>query len=195
MKAEYKNIGFDALIPSLQAGQCDAILSGLFDKPERRQVVNLLDYASVGNSVIVKSNSTLKIDALIDLSGKPVAVEAGTTLEHELQDASNQLVKAGKPAIKIAALPKASDAFQELGTGLVDAYYGTTAQAAYFNKQNPSSVKLSGRQTSTFNIGIGTTKADAGLQSAFDGAFKKIVSNGQYRQLLQRWDFQPATTP
>lgn len=195
VKAEYRNIGFDALIPSLQAGQCDAILSGLFDKPERRQAIDLLDYAQVGNSVIVKANSTLKIAGLADLSGKQVAVEAGSTLEHELQDASAQLAKAGKPAIKIAALPKASDAFQQLGVGLVDAYYGTTAQAAYFNKQNPGSVKLAGPQTSTFKIGIGMTKADAALHAALDAALKKTLANGQYRQLLRRWDFEAATTP
>src|SRR4051794_5352502 len=35
VKSEHKNIAFDGLIPGLQAGQCDAIISGLYDKPAR----------------------------------------------------------------------------------------------------------------------------------------------------------------
>ena len=30
IKSEHKNIAFDGLIPALQAGQCDAIISGLY---------------------------------------------------------------------------------------------------------------------------------------------------------------------
>jgi polar amino acid transport system substrate-binding protein len=192
VKAEFKNIGFDALIPSLQAGQCDAILSGLFDKPERRKVIDLVDYASVGNSLIVKSNNAVKFNALTDLSGRSVAVEAGSTLEHELDAASDQLKQSGKPAIKIAALPKASDAFQQLSTGLVEAYYGTTAQASYFNKQNPGSVKLASPQTSSFFIGVGTPKSDAALHDAVTAALKTVVSNGKYDALLKKWSFESA---
>jgi polar amino acid transport system substrate-binding protein len=190
VKAEFKNIGFDALIPSLQAGQCDAILSGLFDKPERRQVIDLLDYASVGNSLIVKSNNAVKFNGLSDLSGRAVAVEAGSTLEHELDAANDKVKQAGKPAIKIAALPKASDAFQQLSTGLVEAYYGTTAQASYFNKQNPGSVKLASPQTSSFFIGVGTPKSDAPLHDALTAALKTVVANGKYDALLKKWNFE-----
>jgi polar amino acid transport system substrate-binding protein len=192
VKAEFKNIGFDALIPSLQAGQCDAILSGLFDKPERRQVIDLVDYASVGNSLIVKSNNAVKFNGLSDLSGRSVAVEAGSTLEHELDAANDQVKQAGKPAIKIAALPKASDAFQQLSTGLVEAYYGTTAQASYFNKQNPGSVKLASPQTSSFFIGVGTAKSDAPLHDALSAALKTVVANGKYNALLKKWSFESA---
>ncbi|TIS82895.1 MAG: transporter substrate-binding domain-containing protein, partial [Mesorhizobium sp.] len=35
VKSEHKNIGFDGLIPALLANQCDAIISGFYDKPER----------------------------------------------------------------------------------------------------------------------------------------------------------------
>src|SRR5476651_1467090 len=53
VKSDFKNISFDGLIPAIQAGQCDAIISGLFDKPKRREVLDFVDYAFLGNSVIV----------------------------------------------------------------------------------------------------------------------------------------------
>ena len=43
VKSEHNDIGFDALIPSLQAGQCDAIISGLANRPKRREVVDFVD--------------------------------------------------------------------------------------------------------------------------------------------------------
>src|SRR5262245_34766786 len=43
VKSDFKNITFDGLIPAIQAGQCDAIISGLFDKPKRREVLDFVD--------------------------------------------------------------------------------------------------------------------------------------------------------
>jgi polar amino acid transport system substrate-binding protein len=193
VKAEFKNISFDGLIPALQAGQCDAIISGLFDKPARREVLNLIDYANVGNSVIVKSDSSLHVDKLVELSGHSVAVESGSTLEQDIDQANDAAVKAGQPPIKIAALPKASDAYQQLMTGLVEAYYGSTAQEAYFNSQNPGSVKLASPQTSTFLTGIGIPKSDAEMTKAIQTAFTAIQANGQYDAVVKKWDFDSMT--
>jgi polar amino acid transport system substrate-binding protein len=190
IKVEFKNIGFDGLIPALQAGQCDAILSGLFDKPARREVLNLVDYANVGNSLIVKSDSALKIEKLTDLSDKSVAVEAGSSLEQDLTQANEAIVKDGKPPIKIVALPKANDGFQQLMTGLVEGYYGSTAQEAYFNSINAGSVKLASPQTSTFLTGIGVLKADTELTDAMTAAFKTIQRDSDYDKVIKKWGFE-----
>lgn len=190
IKVEFKNIGFDGLIPALQAGQCDAILSGLFDKPARREVLNLVDYANVGNSLIVKSDSTLKIDKLTDLSGRSIAVEGGSSLEQDLTQANEEIAKTGKPPIKIAALPKANDGFQQLMTGLAEGYYGSTAQEAYFNSINAGSVKLASPQTSTFLTGIGVLKADTELTEAMTAAFKTIQRDSDYDKVIKKWGFE-----
>ncbi|MGH6882180.1 ABC transporter substrate-binding protein [Hypericibacter sp.] len=189
IKSEHKNIAFDGLIPALQAGQCDAILSGLFDKPARREVLDFVNYAYVGNAVIVKADSPLKFDALTDISGKAVAVESGSTLEQDLVDANTKLAASGKAPIKIVALPKASDAFQQLTTGLVDIYYGSTVQEAYFNSQNAGQVKLASPQTSAFYTGVGTLKKDSDLHAALAAAFKAIQASGEYDKIVKAWKF------
>jgi polar amino acid transport system substrate-binding protein len=189
IKSEHKNIAFDGLIPALQAGQCDAILSGLFDKPARREVLDFVKYAYVGNAVIVKADSPLKFDALADVSGKAVAVESGSTLEQDLVDANTKLAASGKAPIKIVALPKASDAFQQLTTGMVDIYYGSTVQEAYFNSQNAGQVKLASPQTSAFYTGVGTLKKDTDLHDALAAAFKAIQASGEYDKIVKAWKF------
>jgi polar amino acid transport system substrate-binding protein len=188
--AEYKNISFDGLIPALQAGQCDAIISALFDKPSRRKVVDFVDYADVGNAVIVKADSSLAITKLADLSGRKVAVERGSVNEQEVVAASDELGKQGKPKISIVSLPKATDAIQQLLTGLVDAFYGGTATEADYNKQNPGVLKLAGPQTSTFFTGIATLKNDAALHDALAAAFKQTQSDGSYDAVVKKWSFE-----
>ncbi|MDQ0392790.1 polar amino acid transport system substrate-binding protein [Labrys monachus] len=190
LEAQYKNIGFDGLIPALQAGQCDAILSALFDKPARREVVDFVDYANVGNAVIVKADSPLSIARLVDLSGKRVAVERGSVNEQEVVEASDELVKQGKPKISVVSLPKATDAIQQLLTGLVDAFYGGTATEADYNKQNPGALKLASPQTSTFYTGIATIKKDADVHEALDAAFKKTQADGSYDAVVKKWSFE-----
>jgi polar amino acid transport system substrate-binding protein len=190
LKTEFKNIGFDGLIPALQAGQCDAILSALFDKPARREVVDFVDYANVGNAVIVKADSSIAISKLTDLSGKKVAVERGSVNEQEVVEASEELSKQGKPKISVVSLPKATDAIQQLLTGLVDAFYGGTATEADYNKQNPSALKLAGPQTSTFFTGIATLKKNSDVHDALAAAFKQTQSDGSYDAVVKRWNFE-----
>ncbi|QJP14746.1 ABC transporter substrate-binding protein [Starkeya sp. ORNL1] len=188
--AEYKNMAFEGLIPALQAGQCNAILSSLYDKPARRAVVDFVNYALVGNAVIVKADSTLAVKDLSGLSGKKVSVERGSVNEEEAVQASNELKKQGKPPIDVVSLPKVTDAIQQLLAGLVDAFYSGTATEADFNKKNTVQVKLAGPQTTTFYTGIATLKDDADLHAAIDAAFKKAQTDGTYDGVVKKWSFE-----
>src|SRR3954454_19932477 len=79
VKPEFKNTAFSAIIPSLQAKQCDAIISQLFDKPKRREVVDFVDYMYSSEAFLVPKGNPKNIRALGDISGLKVAVENGTT--------------------------------------------------------------------------------------------------------------------
>ncbi|WP_342643872.1 ABC transporter substrate-binding protein [Rhodoligotrophos ferricapiens] len=190
LKSEHKNIGFDGLIPALQAGQCDAIISGFYDKPERRQVVDFANYAKTGSSLIFKADSPVTVNTLADMSGKKVAVGVGTAGEGTLAETNEALKQAGKPEITVVAVPTSAEAFQQLVAGLVDAYLGSTDQAAYYNKQKPGSVKLGGEPLISFPTGIATLHKDKDLHQAFEAALKQIRANGDYDKVVKAWDFE-----
>lgn len=190
LKSENKNISFDGLIPALQAGQCDAIISGFYDKPARREVVDFANYAKTGSSLIFKADSPVTVKTIEDMSGKKVAVGVGTAGEGTLAEANEALKKAGKPEITVVALPTSAEAFQQLAAGLVDAYLGSTDQAAYYNKQKPGSVKLGGEALISFPTGIATLHRDKDLHEAFEAALKQIRANGEYDKILKEWDFE-----
>jgi polar amino acid transport system substrate-binding protein len=189
--SEHKNISFDGLIPALQAGQCDAIISGLYDKPERREVVDFVHYAQTGSSVILKADSDLEFSSLSDLGGKKIAVGVGTAGEGEMLKVNEELKAAGKPEIIIVSMQTSAEAFQQLAAGLVDGYLGSTDQAGYYNTQNPGSVKLGGSPINDLPTGIATLHKDKDLHEALDAAVKEIMANGEYQAILEKWNFEP----
>jgi polar amino acid transport system substrate-binding protein len=190
LTVEFKNIGFDGLIPALQAGQCDAIISSLYDKPGRREVVDFVDYAIVGNAVIARSDSPLFVQDLQGLSGKKLSVERGSVNEQEAVEANTALQQAGKPPITIVTLPKMSDAIQQMVTGLTDSFYGGTATVAIYNMTNKGALKLASPQTSSFATGIATVKADSDVHEAIKAAFQKIREDGAYDGIVKSWSFE-----
>lgn len=190
VKSEHKNIAFDGLIPALQAGQCDAIISGLADKPERREVVDFVNYAISGNALITRADDPASFKALEDLSGLKVSVAVGSALEGELKKANETLKSAGKPEINILSLQSGTDAFQQLTAGLADVYLGSTDQAGYFNKQKPGLLKLASPQLFSLTIGLATLKKDKDLHDAFEAALKEIRDSGEYSAVLAKWGFE-----
>ncbi|QEX20773.1 ABC transporter substrate-binding protein [Hypericibacter adhaerens] len=195
VKAEHKNIQFDGLIPAIQAGQCDAIISTLIDKPARREVLDFVDYALVGNVVIVPFASDIFVQDLTGLSGKKVVVQTGSQLEQDLVSASDKLKGDGKPGITVVAIPNNTDAMQQLFAGLVDAYYAVPEQASYLNSQRPNSVKLGSPTLGARPVGIATAKKDHDLYEAIAAAFKVYQANGGYDALFTKAGLQSLEVP
>ena len=190
LKAEHKNIQFDGLIPAIQAGQCDAIISTLIDKPERREVLDFVNYANQGNAVIVPANSDIFVQDLTGLSGKKVVVQTGSQVEQDLIIANNKLKSDGKPPMTIVGLPNNTDAMQQLFAGLVDAYYAVPEQASYLNSQRPGSVKLGSVTLGGRPVGIATAKNDHDLHEAIAAAFKAYQASGEYDTLFTKAGLQ-----
>lgn len=195
VKAEHKNIQFDGLIPAIQAGQCDAIISTLINKPERREVLDFVDYANQGNAVIVPSKSDIFVQDLTGLSGKKVVVQTGSQVEQDLITANETIASQGKPPMQIVGLPNNTDAMQQLFAGLVDAYYAVPEQASYLNTQRPDSVKLGSPTLGARPVGIATAKKDRDLHDAIAAAFKEYQANGAYGALFSKAGLESLQVP
>ena len=193
VSSEHKDISFDGLIPALQAGQCDAIISGLANRPARREVVDFVDYAIAGNSLLTKAGSSARYNSLEDLSGLKVSVAVGSYLEDELKTANEKIAEAGKEKMKIVSLTSGTDAFQQLVAGLADVYLGSTDQAGYFNKQKPGLVRIASPQLLTLTVGIATLHKDKDLHNAIKASFDAMIKSGEYQKILDNWGFEAMT--
>jgi len=195
LEAVWSNIPFSGLIPALQAGNCDAIMSQLFDKPARREVINLVDYMNSSQSILVASGNPKHIQTLDDLSGLKVAVEDGTTIQTILTTQNDTLKKANKPLIDIVVFPKDTDALQQLQIGQVDAYGTTLETAAYYIEKTPSTFEVAGQPFGQILTGIGVVKTNTALTDAIQTAFNALKANGTYLQILTQFGIQGDALP
>ena len=78
-EVEIQNIGFDGLIPAMQAKNIDVIISGMTINDERKENVLFSDpYYQSGLTMVVRSDEQA-IKSFQDLKGHKVAVQIGTT--------------------------------------------------------------------------------------------------------------------
>src|SRR5581483_4172817 len=173
VKAEFANTPFDGIIPALQAKHCDAILSQLFDKPARREVVDMVDYMYSSQALLVHKGNPKNIKSLDDLSGVKIAAENGTTIQSLVEDQNKKFEAAGKPPANLVVFPKDSDALQALQINQVDVY-GTTMESAAYFMQKTDTFDVAGDPFAKIPTGIATRKDDTALHDAIQKAFDAI---------------------
>jgi len=187
VKAEWANTPFAGIVPALQAKNCDAILSQLFDKPARREVVDFVDYMYSSQSLLVAKRNPKNIKSLDDLSGRKIAIENGTTMQSLVEDQNKKFAAAGKAPADAVVFPKDNDARQALQIGQVDAYGTTLETAGYFLKKAGHVFDIGGDPFAQILTGIAIRKDDGELKTAIQSAFDAMKADGTYQSLLSRW--------
>ncbi len=185
VKAEFRNVTFDGIIPALLAKKCDAIISGMNDTPERRKQVDFVDYLKVGQTLMVRKGNPSHVTSLASLAGKSVSVETGTTNRDFLIAESKKLQKAGKKAIDIKGFPKDTAAVAALKAGRVDAYFGDSPVVVYYI-QHDRSLAVGVSPIAPIPIGVALRKGDP-LRPAIQKAFDALYANGKIRKILAKW--------
>ena len=110
-----ENIPFTGLIPSLQTGKIDCIISSMTDTPERRTSVAFSDpYLDTGLALLVSKDSSIHGLADLDQPGRTLAVRQGTTGE--------VWARANIKNAQILALEKEAAAVLEVVQGKADAF-------------------------------------------------------------------------
>lgn len=187
LKVKWVNTPFAGLIPALQAGACDAIISQLFIKPARLQVVDMLPYM-YSQEIILFKNGTPTVDNLEALSGKKVASVTGTTATVLLNAENVKLKQEGKAPINIIDFPSNTDALQQLQFGQVAAYGVAYEIGRYYNQTAPGEFVTGGAPYFKILTGIATPKNDTGLRDALQGKLADMMKDGSYTSLFKKWD-------
>ena len=190
VKAQWSNTPFAGIVPALLAKNCDAILSQLFDKPKRREVIDFVDYMNSSQSLLVAKGNPHNVKSLEDLSGLKVAVENGTTIQTLIEDQNKKFAAAGKAPAEVVVFPKDSDARQALQIGQVDAYGTTLESAAFFLQKAGQVFDIGGAPFAKITAGIATRKGDAETHDAIQKAFDAMKADGSYKKILAKWGLE-----
>lgn len=121
---DYVPLKFDALIPSIQAGQIDIAVSGIFVTEERKKVVDFSDPYHLQGAVLVAPVDS-SINGIQELRGKTIAAEQGSAA---LNIANAEAENWG---VTIRILQDAANMQLAMRTGDVDAMIYDSGIVAY----------------------------------------------------------------
>ena len=192
LRAKPLDIDFDGLIPALQGSRIDVINSAMYIKPDRERVVDFVPYMIIGESMIVPKGNPENIGTLPDdLSGKTVAVTRGAIGEQYMTNFNKELDTAGKPPMKILALPTNQDALLAVKSGRADAFDTSTPGAAYTVSEEGGALEVAATFDLGTKIGIAVRKGDTEAAKSVQAALDKFVSSGEYEKLLKKYNLPP----
>lgn len=185
---------FDGLIPGLQAGKQDVIMSTLFDTAKREQIVDMVNYSASGSGILVTAGNPLKIAASGDLCGKTVAVQTGSAQVAIVEGFSAACTGGDKVTVK--SLPQYSDELLALSTGQAQAVVGDIPAISYSlaEKVNTGKFELvtdpakpNGYESAP--VGVAVAK-NSGMTKPIEAALQQLMDDGTYKLLLKKWDVE-----
>ncbi len=185
---QFVESAFAAVIPTLQAKQCDVIMAQLYIKPEREQVVDFVPYIWSGTGIAVSKDHPAAITGLDDsLCGKKVIVAVATTAESLSQQQSDKCTAGGKQGVDISRNSHADVSIQQVQNGQVDAYLDTAESLGYYATKTGARIQLAGQPFGTIKIGAATLKGNTTLHTAIQDALNEIEADGTYDKILTQW--------
>lgn len=185
---EWQNSNFDGLITQLDSGRIDIVMASMMDSKSRQAKADFVDYYEE-SSVLLGKAGAAKIDDLMDVCGKTVTVQRGTSQEDVMGTISDKCKATGKAAVDILPFDKESDALLQVKQGRAIATLESAAVAAYNVTQSKNAYEvLSKPVEGTKSLtGIATAKSNGQLRDAIAAGMKTIMANGSYDKALQQY--------
>jgi polar amino acid transport system substrate-binding protein len=177
------NATFNGIIPGLLSSKYDIGASSFTDTKAREQQVDFVTYFSSGEGFYENGNSTASYNGLSSLCGHKVSVESGTTEE---TDAKTQ---AGKCHMTVLSYSDQNQTNLAVSSGRADVGFADSQVAGYIVKQSNGQFKLTGQAFSTAPYGLALPK-NSGLAPPILAALEKLMSDGTYTQILNKWGVQ-----
>ena len=195
LSGQIENSVFDTIIAAVTGGKCDAIISAQNITTDRVKQVDMIPYFQAGQAFVVPKGNPKSIKAELDLCGKSVAAESGTTEADYVEGSGDykgaglnkKCTDGGKAAVDLHQYPKDSDALAALISGNVDAYFADSPVAGYTVSQHADQLELSGVTVEVAKEGISVPKVKTGLRDAIATALKSMMDDGTYDGILTKW--------
>jgi polar amino acid transport system substrate-binding protein len=162
------------------------VISGIFITPDRTAKFPAVAYMKTHRALIVAGGNPRGIKSPNDLSGRNVAVQAGTKYEQYLKDLNDQFKSAGKAQMNLTSYPGDTDAIGQILIGRADAVLTQDTEGAYQKKQHPGKLAIGYLFPETDTFGIYYRPSDKKLGTALRAAIKKLKKNGTMKKLAAK---------
>ena len=188
VKVEWADIGFEQMVSSLDTGRVDIIHSGMSDLPKRRETLDFVDYMKSGAQFFTSYDRKDEFKDPTAFCGKKVAMSRRTSFPDETAAWSKENCEAkGKPAIIVVGSEGSADARVQLRQGRVDGAVQGSETLPYLQSLEKDTYQIVGLPFSAVLQGIAFAKTDTQLRDAYVAALKKLMANGEYKKVFDKW--------
>jgi len=186
VKAKFVKTGFTGLLPALASKRCNMVISGIFVTPDRLMQFPAVSYMRSHRALVVAAGNPKNIKGPNDLSGKSVAVQAGTKYEEYLKALNDQFKSAGRAQMDLHSYPGDTDAVGQILVGRADVVLTQDTSGAYQKKQHPGKLAIAYLFPESDAFGIYYRKSDTKLGTALKSAIKTLKKNGTLKKIATK---------
>jgi polar amino acid transport system substrate-binding protein len=188
LETNITDIQFDSLVPSVSNGRFDVALNELADIPERRKVVQFVDYYKTGLAVLVPRDSTSDISPTA-LCGHTMSLTEGSSQAILGKQISKQCVADGKPPIDFKLFSDSASTILAVANKRVEGFMTDFAVGVYLTRNQNKTLKvLPGVVPNSSDVaGIVIDKDNDQLANAVQKALQSLIDDGSYQKIMDRW--------
>ncbi|MDA8392071.1 MAG: ABC transporter substrate-binding protein [Actinomycetota bacterium] len=187
-KYTFKPMAFSSLIPTLQAGQANLVISDIFATKQRAKAVNFVTYEKVDDGILVRKGNPLHITAFnMSMCGARAAENTGFVEVPLVEKLAPACRAAGKPAPVVQQYGNNADCIQAVLAGRADFYANDVNTVVSAVKAHPGQLQKAATLQLPFSVGIAIAKPETALLKAVDASVKQIQADGIEKKLLAKW--------
>jgi polar amino acid transport system substrate-binding protein len=184
--------GWSGLLPSVIAGQSDAMWDDLYYTAERAKQVDYVVYMIAGTGILVKAGNPKHIQSIADACGLTATAGLGTVEEAAFRDQSTKCQAAGKPAITILTFPDIPAGTRLMQTGRADLLMNDLALVDKLALDSNGQLERGVKIVSDFKIGVAVKKGRDDLLKAIYEAIAIRQEDGTQKTLYDKYKIDPA---
>lgn len=178
-KVEIVNMGFDALIPALNANNIDLIAAGMSITDERKKAITFSEPYYTSGLIIMVNKDNKEVKSVKDLEGKRIAVQIGTTGEKKARSIKNA---------NVTAFNTNTEAAMELKNKGVDAVINDSPVVGYYLAQGGNKTAMTvGEVMEAEQYGLAVKKGNDKLAADVNKALAELKKNGEYDKIYKTW--------
>ncbi|MCV7220778.1 serine/threonine protein kinase StpK7 [Mycolicibacterium elephantis] len=187
---EYRETAFEAIFPSVRAGDFNVGMSSFTDTKERQESVDFVDYFEAGTQWAQQVGSSVDPD---NACGLRVGVSYASLQEtDEIPDKSAACEAAGMPPIDKAVYVSQNDLNTALITGEVDAMSADSPVTGFAIKTSGGALEAAGQVFDAAPYGWPVAKG-SGLAESLRLALEHLIETGEYRTIATMWGVEQGT--
>lgn len=185
----WQETSFPQMLPSLDSGRVDAILSGMSDLATRHQAARFIDYLRSGPQFFILATHASQYPNETALCGRRVGASRRTSFPKEI--AAWSATHCGNTPITVVGTDGSPDARLQLSQGRIDAAVQGGETLPYIMQQSPGTFALVGTPLAYQYTGLGVATGDTSLLTAVASALSAMLADGSYGRIAQKWHLTP----